>query len=179
MKAGILAFFLGLVTGVVFPLPALLFWMFVVIVLDFFTGVGKAVATGIPRTSGGYRDTVGKFVQYGGGIAISIVLATVASYRLGEDPWIHPSMLVNTLVAFIIFAESTSILENLEATMPNSKVSRYFFRPLLKLVTIKLENFFPNNFENKITTTTNTVSPQGTEINVEVTETKQPPNIIT
>lgn len=150
MKSAIIGAIAAVIAALVLPVPHLIILMFVAIFMDFLTGVGKAVATGIDRTSSGYRASIGKFVQYGGSIAIAILLATTAKFYKGADLWVDPVYLINSLVSSIIFVEVTSILENINAAAPNSKLSQYFVRPLLKICTLKLENFFPQlKVENK------------------------------
>jgi len=115
--------------------------MGIVIALDFLTGVIKSVFLRQVRTSAGYRKTVIKFMQYGGSIAIAMVLR----YLAGLHPELKASIkyldwLGNGLMIFIIMIECTSILENIYAIDKTSKMSRYLIKPLLNLLTFQLKN---------------------------------------
>lgn len=122
------------------PNLTLLGLMFFLIVLDFFSGVLKAIMTHQPRTSSGYRKTISKFIQYGGAMIISIVLAILSKvYHEGSSPLLL-SFFGNTLSVFIIYIEITSFFENCYACDPTSVFSQYFFKPVLKVLTAQIKN---------------------------------------
>ncbi|HAN37431.1 MAG TPA: hypothetical protein DCQ29_00895, partial [Chitinophagaceae bacterium] len=50
--------------AVAFPSLSLLLWMIIAMVLDFITGIIKAVLQNKVRTSSGYRKSVIKIIQY-------------------------------------------------------------------------------------------------------------------
>ena len=50
--------------AIVLPPPTLLLWLGITMVLDFITGVAKAIKNDEPRTSTGFRRTVMKFIQH-------------------------------------------------------------------------------------------------------------------
>lgn len=122
------------------PSAPLLFYMGLAILIDFITGIAKSKLLGIARTSKGYRKTVIKFVQYGGALAIGVVLANI-----GDAPANDPSKLMtayfnNALIIFVIYIEVTSVFENLYAMDQKSLFSKYFISPMLRLLTWQIKN---------------------------------------
>jgi phage-related holin len=115
--------------------------MGIAIGLDFITGVAKAVVMQEARTSNGYRKTVKKFIQYGGSIAVTLMIR----YLLSKQPELEPGMkyvnwLGNGLMVFIILIEFTSIFENLYAIDKSSMMSKYIIKPMLKILTLQIRN---------------------------------------
>lgn len=112
-------------------------------VLDFITGVIKAVILGRARNSTGYRKTIIKFLQYGGailiGMGISYMGAKISQYNPSWVNIINYMSWFNTgLLVFIIFIEFVSILENIYALNPKSKFAKYAIKPALHILTIEL-----------------------------------------
>lgn len=123
-----------------FPSTDLLFWMFIAIVIDFITGVTKAVIQGEARTSNGFRKTITKFLQYGVAIAVSVIMANTAKQN-NMDSASHLLFIFNDgLLVFIIYIEVTSIFENLYACDQNTVFSKYFISPVLKILTAQIKN---------------------------------------
>lgn len=123
-----------------FPNTNLLFWMFIAIVIDFITGVSKAVILGEARTSNGFRKTITKFLQYGVAIAVSVIMANTAKQN-NMDSASHLLFIFNDgLLVFIIYIEVTSIFENLYACDQNTPFSKYFISPVLKILTAQIKN---------------------------------------
>jgi hypothetical protein len=108
------------------PDKILLFWMGVAIAIDFVTGFSKAVFLHQNRTSNGLRKTITKFLQYGGGLAIGVILTQAAQQHKVEGIEKLISYFNDGLVMFIIYVEVTSILENLIAIDDKSPVSKLF-----------------------------------------------------
>ena len=121
------------------PNQSLLFWMGVVIGLDFITGFSKAVILKQARTSNGMRRTITKFMQYGGALAIGIVLRHAAELSKQTGAEVLLSYFSDTLVVFIIYIEVTSIFENLYACDQTSPIARFVYKPCLKLLTAQLK----------------------------------------
>lgn len=144
MKSYTLLTFFGALLNVKFnflPTPSLLLVMGIAIVLDFGTGVIKAVYLKNARTSEGYRKTVIKFTQYGGSVVVGMLLKYIAgqnSDMANVQPYVE--YLTNGLVIFIIFIELTSVLENLYAIDNQTTFSKFFVGPLLKLLTFQIKN---------------------------------------
>jgi phage-related holin len=123
------------------PKASLLIVMGLLIALDFGTGVLKAVLLKKARTSEGYRKTVVKFMQYGGAVVVGILLKYLSLQQPNMvDMATYIDYLTNGLVAFIIFIEATSVLENIYAVDSESPFSRFLVGPLLKLMTFQIKN---------------------------------------
>lgn len=115
--------------------------MLMLTIIDFATGVLKAIIKKEARTSEGYRKTIVKVFQYGGAIAVSMTITYLAKtnpefVQLGK----YSSYIGNGLLLFIIFIELTSILENLYEVDKKSVASRYIIYPAVCLFTLKLNN---------------------------------------
>lgn len=123
------------------PSTSLLMTMGLAIVLDFVTGVIKAVVLKNDRTSEGYRRSVVKFTQYGGAVLVSMLLSYLAEQNqqfIQLQTYIN--YLGNGLLSFIIFIEATSVFENMYAIDNKTPFSRYFIKPLLKILTFQIAN---------------------------------------
>lgn len=122
------------------PSHNLMFWMGITIALDFLTGFSKAVVLQQARTSNGMRKTVTKFIQYGGALVVGVILAHAAQENAAESIRSTVTYFNDGLVVFIIYIEVTSIFENMVAIDNKSPMSRYFFTPVLKLLTAQFKN---------------------------------------
>ncbi len=123
------------------PNTDLLVMMGLAMTFDLITGVAKSYAMGVKRTSKGYRQTIIKFLQYGGAILVSMGITFLGQYN-PEMKKLSDSMAYfnNGLLVFIIFIELTSILENCYEMNKTSKISQFLIRPILKLFTFELKN---------------------------------------
>lgn len=119
-----------------------LFLVFAIsIVIDFITGVAKAKMQGLAITSSGYRKTIIKLMQYGGAIAITMLLKYVSLRNPDFFEAIkYVNWLTTGLLIFIIFIEVTSILENLNELDKKSPFSRFILQPLHRLLTFQIKN---------------------------------------
>lgn len=132
------------------PNSYLLITIFFLIVLDFITGVLKAIFLDIPRTSKKYRETYAKFIQYMGALLMSIGLAFLIQQMPELKDLGYFSNIVNNVILFgIIFIETTSILENLYTIDNKSLFSRFVIKPLLKITTFQIKKL--TNEEKPIT----------------------------
>jgi phage-related holin len=120
------------------PTYNLLFALAFVIGLDFITGCYKARRKGEATTSQGFRRTIDKFVTYGVAVATSSVLCFVSSNKGGESVKLISGFLNDGLVCLIIYIEVVSIFENLIEITPEGPLSQYFFRPVLKFLTLQI-----------------------------------------
>lgn len=116
------------------PDISLLCWVFIAMLLDFLTGITKAIVLNQARTSSGYRKTIIKFTQYAGAIAVGIVLGN----SLPPDN-IIVEYVNSALLILLIYIEATSILENLYAMDNSSVFSKYFISPLLRVLTMTMK----------------------------------------
>jgi phage-related holin len=133
--------FIPLFMAVILPPATLLVWLFVAMVLDLITGVAKAIKKDIPRTSEGFRRTVAKFIQYGGAVAIGIILANIVDVGDEKTKLIY-GYFSNSMLMFIIYIEIKSILENLTEISPDSDFTKLFLRPIHKILSIDFKQFF-------------------------------------
>ena len=126
---------------IILPPGDLLVGLGLAMLLDLVSGVAKAVKKDIPRTSEGFRRTVMKFIQYGGAIAIGIILASVAELKVDTMHYQIYQYFSNAILMFIIFIEIKSILENLTEVSPDSDFTRYFLNPIHSLLSFDLKRF--------------------------------------
>lgn len=123
----------------IIPNADLLVIMGIVIALDFATGIAKSVMLKKIRTSRGYRQTIVKFLQYGGGIASGAILKHVSS-KDASGIARYVDYCTTGLLIFIIFIEVTSILENVYEMDKKTPFSQYFIQPLLRILTFQIRN---------------------------------------
>jgi phage-related holin len=123
----------------VFPAADLLMWMGIAILLDFITGVLKAVVLKQARTSSGYRRTITKFLQYGGALAVGLIISNGAKENNLTSVLPIVKFFNDALVVFILYIELTSVLENISAVDDKSLFSKYFIQPMLKLLTFQIK----------------------------------------
>lgn len=135
----LLGFALVFIKFALLPNQNLVFWMGMAITLDFITGFSKAVVLNKARTSNAMRRTVTKFLQYGGALAVGIVLAHTAQENGAESLKGVLAYFNDGLVVFIIYIEVTSIFENLVEMDNTSAMSRYIFTPMLKVLTAQFK----------------------------------------
>lgn len=125
----------------ILPSHDLLAIMGMFIILDFVTGIIKAVILGIARTSTGYRRTIIKFMQYGGALLIGMAIKYMSvTYKDFGDTGKYADWLTSGLLIFIIFIEITSVLENVYAVDKTTPFSKYVISPLLRLLTFQITN---------------------------------------
>lgn len=130
-----------LLLAIVLPPASLLIWLGLAMALDLITGVAKAVRNNVPRTSTGFRKTVVKFIQYGGAIAIGIILANVSEFRNDDSSeWIY-KYFSNTMLLFMIYIEIKSVFENLIEVSPDSDFTRFFLRPIHDILSVDFSRF--------------------------------------
>lgn len=134
------AIFLQLFKVSFLPSAPLLFYMGLAILLDFITGIAKAKLLRIARTSKGYRKTVIKFVQYGGALAIGVVLANIGEAPANDLSKVMTAYFNNVLILFVIYIEVTSVFENLYAMDQKTIFSKYFISPMLRILTWQIKN---------------------------------------
>lgn len=125
------------------PHKYLLVAVFFLILLDFITGVLKAVILDIPRTSKGYRETYAKFIQYMGAILMSLAMGFLVQEVKELTQLTFFSKIVNNIIMLgIVSIEGLSIMENLIAIDDKSPFARYIIVPLHRLLTFEIKNLF-------------------------------------
>lgn len=120
------------------PSTQLLIWLGIALILDLITGVSKAVVNNVQRTSKGFRETIKKFIQYGGAFIVAVVLSSIAKENSVIDTTPYISFLGNAMVVYMIYIEVISILENLVEVDKDSEISRLIIKPLHKLLTFQI-----------------------------------------
>lgn len=121
------------------PNASLLIWMAMAMAIDYITGFSKAVVLKQVRTSTGMRRTISKFLQYGGAIAVSVILSQAAEqHKMGDVQHIL-NLIGDSLVVFIIYIEVTSIFENLIAIDSDSQIAKFFFVPVHRVLTVQIK----------------------------------------
>jgi hypothetical protein len=125
----------------------LIFWASVLIILDLLTGMIKAHINGDLVISAGIRKTAIKLSQYMGAIAVCFVLSNVAASSKDTsffgngmyDKLKFTFQFLNNLVMFmIIYIESISVLENGLDINGDSLFSKFFVRPLHRLLSLAI-----------------------------------------
>jgi len=125
----------------IIPNIDLLIVMCGVIIIDFVTGIIKAIIKKQARTSDGYKKTIIKFLQYGGAVVCGILLKYLSLHNSNMVQFAtFADYLTDGLVAFIIFIEITSIFENIYAVDTTTPFARYIVKPLLSLFTFQIKN---------------------------------------
>jgi hypothetical protein len=123
------------------PNASLIAWLFIVLALDFLTGVAKAaIRKDMKVTSTGYRRTLSKIIQYVGSIALVVILGNAS--KQNELVAVEQILRVvgDGITVLIIFIEVVSVLENLVAIDNKSMIAKYVFNPLHKLLTLQIKN---------------------------------------
>lgn len=135
MKFSILTYISLLFVKLTFlPNLTMLGWVFFAVLVDFMTGVLKAKLNKQLLTSGGFRQTSIKCLQYIGLIVGGIIIGNSFEKQSDIVKWVNDGLLM-----FILYVEVYSIFENLYAMNPNSKVSKMIFKPAMRILTIGLE----------------------------------------
>lgn len=124
------------------PNIPLLSGLMAVVALDFIFGVTRATFNGTRRTSKGFRKTIAKLLQYGGCIIVSIVILNIASASEPEFNKRFYTWFGDLTLYLMIYIEVVSIFENMEAMAPGSLFVKVFVRPVRRMITFQLKQFF-------------------------------------
>jgi phage-related holin len=127
------------------PKADLVVIMGICLVVDFISGLMKAVVLGKKRTSTGFRQTLIKFIQYGSALLIGMCISYLGTQMQEyNETWSNASKYMSWfnsgLLIFIILIEIVSILENLYEMNSTSKFAQYAIKPALRILTIELKN---------------------------------------
>lgn len=121
------------------PSAMILFWLISAVALDLVTGVLKAWSKGQGTTSTGMRKTIVKIGSYVGTMVMVIILVNVVGIVDVNNRY-DLTILIDTLMGFMVFIELYSICENINEAYPRSPLNKYFITPLLKFLKGKLSN---------------------------------------
>lgn len=117
------------------PTFSLFFIVLGAVILDFITGITKAKFKNVERTSEGFRKTVVKLMQY----TIPIFVLWVGSKRVpGYEATLK--QICGWLMLFILYIEVTSIFENLYEIDKTSTISKFLYKPVLKILKFGIEH---------------------------------------
>jgi len=134
---GFLAYFEQNVVGDISLLSTLIKLM----LLDFVTGVCKAYIRGTKKvpdggfaaiSSGGFRQSIGKSVQYGAFIIVTQVISTAS---MMHEHIFHPERLLAFAYMALYVTETKSILENITEINPKLTILKSAVNTLKDLVT--------------------------------------------
>ena|SRR5215217_1754617 len=140
MKTFLLASVFTLLKITFLPDLDLIFWLFLAMLLDLVTGIGKRYVLKEARTSSGYRATVQKLIQYGSAIIITMIVCNVAEKHSSKIASTVSTVCNTGVIIYFIFIEIASIFENLFAINPKGPFSKYFVKPMLNILTFQLKN---------------------------------------
>jgi len=123
-----------------YPKIQLLIALLVVFALDFVCGVTKATLTGQRRTSKGFRKTFSKFIQYGVSIVVALVILNIGNDGKSDLSRQVSWLFGDFMIFLMIYIEIVSIFENIEVINPEGDFSKYFIRPVRRLLTFQMKN---------------------------------------
>lgn len=121
------------------PSAMLLFWLVISVALDLVTGLLKAWSKGQTTTSTGLRKTIIKIGSYVGTVVMVVVLVNLVGLVDVTNKF-DLTVLIDSLMGFMVFIELYSICENIDAAYPDSPLSKYMITPILKFLKGKLKN---------------------------------------
>lgn len=119
------------------PSVMILFWLVIAVAFDLLTGVLKAWSKGDSTTSTGLRKTVIKIGSYVGTVVMVVILVNVIGV-VDVNHKYDLSILIDTLMGFMVFIELYSICENISEAYPNSPLVTYMIGPILKFLKGKI-----------------------------------------
>lgn len=154
----------GILLGIEFlakPKVGLIAVVVALVFVDLVTGITKAKMKGIARTSEGYRKTIIKLMQYTFAILIFVGGAFYFEKSIPQTDSFHTSdfgkvagILKNVssyIMLFIIYIETSSIFENLYEIDNKTPFSKYFIKPILRLLKFGLDNNPIKNASDSLT----------------------------
>lgn len=147
-----LIFIMDFLKIVYWPDLSLLFWAFVLVVLDLITGIVKAHAKGEFVISNGIKKTILKLAQYAGAITVCFILSNVVALnKVGTSESVSfwgdgayekiklvCKFLNNLVILMIVYVESLSNLENCLEINKTSTFSKFVMSPLHKVLSLAI-----------------------------------------
>lgn len=113
----------------ILPNPLLIFVLAGAMLVDFLTGLLKSWEAKKATTSSGFRKSVVKVTVYCSAIT-AIWLAAVLLTAM--YPGMNYTKLVDWMISVLSLIELYSVFENIYSMAPNSKLSRWIAKPILK-----------------------------------------------
>lgn len=139
MKLLLIATTMFFVQTIVLPDFDLLTWMIVSISVSFTTEGIKVLVKGT-STAMGVKKALIRLSQYGGAIAVGMVIRGIASFNGIEQANVFLSYFNNWLITLIVCIECTTTLKNLYEVDKTSLFSKYFIKPMVNLFTFQIKN---------------------------------------
>lgn len=103
-----------IISNLVFPNPAVLFGLALLVLLDLITGIVKSKRKGIATASQGMKKSVQKLTTYLSLITLSLILSNLAKITYGLESHIDELNLgINAVCFWLVHLEVKSVLENL------------------------------------------------------------------
>lgn len=115
------------------PSPMLLFFLVSATLVDLLTGLLKAWSKNICSSSIGFRRTLIKIGSYSATVVLVVLLANIIGVIDVENKY-DLSLVVNGLISFMTFIEIFSSFENISLAYPNSPMTQYFIKPIMKVL---------------------------------------------
>lgn len=139
---------LGIIRGLIYPDPILVFGLMLMMFLDLVSGVRKANKWGKATSSRGLRDTIDKAKNYCTLILTVLVIVNVIGLSRSTDGYDFAfDISINGLVFGCIYIETKSILENLIILNTKDGVQNEFCSKLL----VPLHNIIIFKFSSTLT----------------------------
>ena len=99
--------------------------------IDLITGIARALKEKKYILSTGLRDTLDKFMQYGGFIVVGMLLLNIT---VGDKDLSRYRVVMDGSYTFMVLIELLSICENLVAVSPDSRLVKYVIKPFMHLI---------------------------------------------
>lgn len=137
IKSFLLVVALDTTKMIAMPNFSLLFWVCVLMVADFVTGVIRAKFLKQPITSERMRASIIKFLQYFGCLGLVIVL--INQKKSSPEFQMVMNYVQDGLTILILYIEALSILENLYQMDIKSPFSQYVIKPLYSILSMAVK----------------------------------------
>ncbi|SFO04525.1 Bacteriophage holin family protein [Paenimyroides ummariense] len=103
-----------IISNLVFPNPAILFGLALLVLLDLITGIVKSKRKGIATASQGMKKSVQKLTTYLSLITLSLILSNLAKITYDLENHLNELNLgINAVCFWLVHLEVKSVLENL------------------------------------------------------------------
>lgn len=102
------------ISNLVFPNPAVLFGLALLVLLDLLTGIFKSKRKGVATASQGMKKSVQKLTTYLSLIVLSLILTNLAKITYDLEQHLNELNLgINAICFWLVHLEVKSVLENL------------------------------------------------------------------
>ena len=129
------------------PSPMVLFFLVAATLVDLWTGLLKAWSKNMCSTSIGFRRTLIKIGSYSAIVVLVIMLTNIMGIIDVNNKY-DLSLIVNGLISFMTFIEIFSSFENISLAYPNSPMTQYFIKPIMKVLKGRMKDIPISIFSN-------------------------------